>query len=193
MKRPTKLFLFAAGVLTLPALSGCGGGGSGTSPNVPVTPLIPLPHSVSAALSDGLTATVAEDRTSVPVGGTVTYTMTLTNNTAQPITFQPVQPDTSPAGGVGDHLTVTDVKANVAFPQGGALEVLVYGKVTTLTPGNSISGTVVVGSDKSQGQLSAAGPYTANVKFTVTTAQVSPLQSPPLATVTVGPLEVDAQ
>ena len=191
MERSVKLVFCALSALPLPALAGCGGGG-GSSPT-PVTPLVPLPHSASAALPDGLTATVAEDRTNVPLGGTVTYTMTLTNNTAQPITFQPVRNDTFPYAGVGDELTISDSKATVAFPQGLQLGVATTGASTTLAPGKSVSGTVAVGSDKTQGHFSIAGPYTANVRFTVQTGPSVGGANPPVAIMTVGPLEVDAQ
>lgn len=201
MKRSVKFVFCALGALALPGLVGCGGGGSSTTP---ITPVVPLPHSVSAALPNGLTATVAEDRTSVPVGGVVTYTMTLTNNTAQPITFQPVQKDTRPSAGVGDALMVVEVAGGegglVTFPTGGFAQVITTGPSNSLAPGKSVSGTVLVG-PSGPGGFAADGSYTnpsgflvtgayiARVSFTLQTGQ----DASSVVTTSVGPLEVDAK
>ena len=201
MKQSVKSWLGGAGILALPALAGCGGSSSST-------PTAPLPHSVSATLpASGLTATVTEDRTSVQVGGTVTYTLTLANNTAQPITFQPVQRDARPSGGVGDALTVINSTGGEGgfvtfpvFPQGGFAQVITAGPSNTLAPGKSVSGTVLVGPG-SPGGISSGGVYTApsgfptagryftSVTFTVQLGQEGVL----LDDVTAGQLEVDVQ
>lgn len=62
-------------------LAGCGGGSGGSSG----------PNSLSAATPSGLTASLAQDRSSVGTGGTVHYTLSLTNSTPAPITVQEFQ------------------------------------------------------------------------------------------------------
>jgi uncharacterized repeat protein (TIGR01451 family) len=138
-------------------------------------------------LSNGLIGTVTEDNLTIPVGGTVTYTLTLTNPTTQPITFQTVKRDAGPSGGVGDALTVKDAKGSVTFPQGSFGQVVTYGPTTTLAPKTSMSGTLAVGGSKDLGQFSAAGPYFASATFTVLTPTGTP------ASGTTLPLEVDVQ
>jgi uncharacterized repeat protein (TIGR01451 family) len=180
-------FTVAAAHIML-GLAECGGSSSST-PNP-----APMARSISNPMSNGLTATLAADRSIVAVGGAVMYTLTLTNNTTLPITFAPIRMDTNPWGGVGDTLTATDAAGNVAFPIGGFLEVVTYRANTTLSPGQSASGTLIVGADKSLGQFSAAGKYIASVKFDVAEGPYSPSgANPPVADTTVGPLEVDAQ
>jgi len=188
MKRSLKAWFCIAGALVVPGLTGCGGSSSLT----PTNPT-PQPRSVSAALSDGLTATVMEDRTSVLVGGVVTYTLTLANNTALPITYQPVIGGATPSGGVPASLLVKDSQGNTAFPLGAMTAVIFIGPSTTLAPGQSVSGTLAVGDNKNLGQFPAAGRYTASTVFTVQTGQAPPGQNPPTVTATAGPLEVDAQ
>jgi len=61
-------------------LAGCGGGGSSSGP-----------ISLSAPTPSGLTASLAQGRSSVGTGGTVHYTLTLTNSTSAPITVQEFQ------------------------------------------------------------------------------------------------------
>lgn len=182
MTRSAKAFVCAAfAALALPSLSGCGGSTSTTVAN-------PAPHplSISATLPDGLLATVTEDRASVPVGGTVTYTMTLANTTAQPITFQAVRGGT-PSAGVGDTLSLMDARGNIVYPQGAFPTIVSYGPLTTLEPGQSASGTLAVGADKNLGQFAPAGRYTATVSFAVQSPSGTP------ASATAGPLIVDAQ
>ena len=88
-----RVLLGVTASVAMPLLAGCGGGSSTTLPD-------PQPRSVSAALPDGLTATLAEDRSVVAVGGVVTYTMTLTNATGSPITYRPVISGAAPSGNV---------------------------------------------------------------------------------------------
>lgn len=193
MKYSAKLFFCAAGALTVPGLAGCGGGGSSTTP---ITPVVPLPHSVSAALPNGLTATVAEDQTNISVGGTVTYTMTLTNNTAQPITFQPIQRDTRPSAGVGDALTIGEPTGGeggiLTFPLGAFTQVIAVGPSSTLAPGKSVSGTVLVGPN-GPGGFPNIGDYVARVSFNIQTGQSAAGTNTTVAQATVGPLEVDVR
>ena len=185
MKPITKAWLCAAGVLALPGMAGCGG--ADTAATAPAGPA-PQPRSVSAALPDGLTATLAEDRATVAVGGVVTYTLTLANGTAQPITYQPILGGVGPSGGVPASLLVLDPRGRTAFPLGALPSVVAVGPNITLAPGQLVSGTIAVGSSN-RGGYSAAGRYTASAAFTVQTGQSG---ASPSATA-VGPLEVDAQ
>lgn len=187
MKRSMKVFVWVAGILALPGLAGCGGGATPTAPAAP--------RPVSASVPNGLTATVTEDRATVPVGGTVIYTLTLTNPTAQPITFLPVRStDSYPTGGVGDALVLTDAAGKPAFALGAFAAVVGYGQLTTLAPGKSVSGTLSVGGDKALGGFPAAGRYSARVTFRMLTGPNYPsLVAVPEVEATAGPLDVDAQ
>lgn len=110
--------------------SGCGGGGS-NGPNGPG----PTAMSVSAATARDLTATLSQEQATVSPDTTVVYTLTLTNNTAAPVTFKTQQFADSPP--VLGSLQVLDDKGNVArpgYPFDGT------GPLTemTLTPGQSL-------------------------------------------------------
>lgn len=181
MKRWTKMCLGAA--LIAPGLVGCGGGGG-------MTPMAPIsqPRSVSSMMANGLTATLAEDNSRIPVGGTVTYTLTLANNTPQPISYQPVIGGATPPGFPAS-LIVTDAQGHPAFPPGAMTAVIFIGPATTLAPGQSVSGTLSVGSNKDLGQYATAGQYSAKATFTVQTGTGSASE----VTAPVGPLMVDAQ
>lgn len=181
MKRWAKMGLGAA--LIAPALAGCGGD-SRTTPMPPVS----QPRSVSSTLGDGLTATLAEDKSQISVGGTVTYTLTLANTTALPITYQPVIGGATPPGFPAS-LIVTDAQGHPAFPLGATTAVIFIGPSTTLAPGQSVSGTLSVGSNKDLGQYATAGQYSAKATFTVQTGSGSASQ----VTTLVGPLTVDVQ
>ena len=151
-------------------------------------PTDPQPRSVSAALPDGLTATLAEDRSSLSVGGVVIYTMTLANATGQPITYRPVISGLAPSGNVPAALVVRDAGGSTVFPAGAVPRFISIGPSTTLAPGQSVPGTSAVGGND-QGRYSAAGRYNASASFTVQTGQ----DASSLETVTAGPLPVDAQ
>lgn len=166
--------------VTVPILAGCGG----SSTSLPD----PQPPFVSAALPDGLTATLAEDRSSIAVGGVVTYTLALTNDTAQPITYRPVISGPAPSGNVPATLLVKDAGGGTVFPAGALPQFVAIGPSTTLAPGQSVSGTLAVGGND-QGRYSASGRYNASAAFSVQTGQ----DSSSLETVTAGPLPVDAQ
>lgn len=182
MKRNTRaIWAGVSALLVAPMLAGCGGGSS-------TAPPAPQPRSVSAALPDGLTATLAEDRSSVPVGGVVIYTMTLANGTAQPITYRPVIGGAAPSGNVPAALVVRDAGGAVTFPVGPLPQFISIGPNTTLTPGQSVSGILAVGGSD-QGRYSTAGRYNASASFAVQTGQ----DSSSLETVTAGPLPMDAQ
>ncbi len=174
----------------MPGLTGCGGNSSSNPAAPPLTPRF-----VSATLSNGLTATLTEDRSAVAVGGTVTYTAALTNPTAQPVTYQPVLSGTNsfsvPAG-----LVVRNPGGQTVYPLGPLPQFAGVGPSVTLAPGQSVSGTLAVSTTSVAGLTitqgyAAAGQYTATASFavipgaTTNTAQV--------AAVSVGPLIVTAQ
>ena len=165
-------------------LTGCGGGGPGTTTMTPVL----TPRAVSAVLPDGLTATLAEDRSTIAVGGVVTYTLTLANATAQPITYHPIIGGAMPSGGVPAALVVKDAGGGTAFPVGPMPDLIGIGPSTTLAPGQSVSGTLAVGGSD-EGRYSAAGQYSASAFFAVQTGT----DSASLTTTVVGPLPVAAQ
>jgi len=181
MSPTIRALLGVTAFLGAPLLAGCGGSSS-------TAPTDPQPRAVSAALPDGLTATLAEDRSNVSVGGVVTYTMTLANATGQPITYRPVISGPAPSGNVPAALVVRDAGGGTVFPVGAMPLFISIGPSTTLTPGQSVSGTLAVG-DSDQGRYSAGGRYNARAAFTIQTGQ----DGSSAETVTAGPLPVDAQ
>ena len=181
-------WLGIAALLAFPALAGCGGSSSSSSG----APLVP--RSVSATLPNGLTGTLTEDRSVVSIGGTVTYTATLTNATAQPITYQYYSGPGNFAR-VAATLSVTDPSGQVVFPFGPAsLAVGIIGP-TTLAPGQSVSSTIAVGTSTVSGLTvspgyAASGQYTANADFLVVPGAVPGTGQ---IAATAGPLPVTAQ
>lgn len=181
MKPAIEAWLGITALLGVPPLAGCGGSSSTAPPD-------PQPRSVSAALPDGLTAMLAEDRSNVSVGGVVSYTMTLANGTAQPITYRPVIGGPAPSGDVPAALVVRDAGGGTVFPAGAMPLFISIGPSTTLAPGQSVSGTLAVG-NSDQGRYSAAGRYNASAFFAVQAGQ----DSSSLVTATAGPLPIDAR
>lgn len=171
------------GALAATGLTGCGGGGGGST--IQTAPA-PQPHSLSASLPNGLTATVAADRATVPVQGVVTYTLTLTNSTAQPITFQPMRPAAFSVD-VGDVLTVRNAAGTLTYPLGEYDHGLTTVASVTLAPGKSLSATEGVGIYNTGGTFPAVGRYYTSVTFTVQTPTGA------LVSATAGPLAVDVQ
>ena len=183
-----KIWLCAA-LLSLPCLAGCGGS---SSPNT-AAPL--TPRSLSAALPNGLTATLTEDRSTVSVGGTVTYTATLTNSTAQPVTYQPVLSGSGLAG-VPAALSVSDPSGQIVYPLGPIAQFVGIGPSVTLAPGQSVSAPQAVTTTRIDGLTvtegyAAAGKYTASAVFAVVPGSVPDASQG--INVTVGPLPVTAQ
>jgi hypothetical protein len=152
-------------------LAGCGGGGGGGSSST-----APLPTSVSAQAQDGLTISLAEDRAIIAPNDVVTYTVTVANDTAAPITYDQVT-------GQAPDLTIKDSGGNIvwggAFP--ASTQVVGLPVPVTLAPGQSASmpPTGITA-------LSSRGDYYATANFSVTGAS-----SP--QTTSVGALEVVVQ
>ncbi len=148
------VLLCTTGALAVISAAGCGGSSS-SGMSAPTL----IPRSVSAILTNGLTGTLTEDRTTVAKGGTVTYTLTLSNATAQPITYQPV------ISGQGN-FTVKDPSGNIAYPTGAFPQLVLVGPSTTLAPGQSAAyDTETVGSGT--GSFSLSGQYDATANFDV--------------------------
>jgi len=151
------------GLASLAALlAGCGGGGGGSSPTVvaPITtggvppPVISpggTPASVSAKEANGLTATLSENTITVAVGGTVTYTLTLTNNTGAVVTVN----------------AVTSTQIFTALSIRNASGALVYIPVpgspplqtVLLAPGQTLTTIQAVSAFSSAGTYSATGVF----------------------------------
>lgn len=159
-----KNWLCAAALLALPAAAGCGGSSS-SSVGAPA----PAPRSVSATLSDGLTATLTEDRATVAVGGTVNYTVTLTNATVQPITFQPLLGPGTLSNAVPATLEVLDPAGNLAYPLGPAAQIVFLGQSVTIAPGQSVSATRAVDTTQETASTIAEG-YNRPGQYTATAA-----------------------
>ena len=169
------------GLLILPLLAGCGGGGgsngnpggggttttgstgtnTGTQSNL----------TSSVTTSTGLTASITEASSTVSVGGTLVYTLTLMNNTASALQV----PYT------GTTLPIPSVAVKVLGPNGLASSQPLPGgpplNSESLAPGQSISTT------QTATGFTTAGTYTATATFSDGTA------APP----TAGPVTVTAQ
>ena len=173
-------------LLTLPLIAGCGGGGSngnsgggttttGTSTNTAGTNTSgnnnsgQTPQTVTGKLSSGLTASISEPSATVSVGGSVTYTMTLTNNTAAAIPVHSNGTGMAAAGVVVRN--AAGATTNEPFPP----PVPIYNG--SLAAGQSISETVTASG------FTVAGVYNATATFS---DEIGANQS-------VGPLAVTAQ
>lgn len=185
-------FWLCAAVLLMPGLAGCGGSGSSTNTSGPI---FLVPRSVSSTLSNGLTATLTEDRSTVSVGGTVTYTATLTNPTTQAITYQPTLSGSN-SFSVPAALVISNPSGQSVYPLEPTAQFIGVGASVTLAPGQSVSGTQTVsttsipGASVTQG-FSAAGQYTAKAYFSVVPGTSSDVSQ--AVTATAGPLPVTAQ
>ena len=171
------LTLCLLGLLAVTLLAGCGGGGGGngnpggttgtnTSGVGPVQPAL----SVTATTKTGLTATLSEASSTVGVGGSLVYTLTLTNNTTAAIPVHATSTPTKPAASV-----------KVLGPTGAASFDPLPGEPPfvngSLAAGQSISTT------QTATGFATAGVYSATATFgDDTTAPTS-----------VGPLTVTAQ
>ncbi len=155
------------GLVSVGLLAGCGGGGgNGNSSPTVVTPITTgvggvttgnggatggTPASVSAKEANGLTATLSENTTTVAVGGTVTYTLTLTNNTGAVVTVN----------------AVTSTQIFTALSIRNASGALVYIPVpgspplqtVLLAPGQTLTTTQAVSAFSSAGTYSATGVF----------------------------------
>lgn len=155
------------GLLALPLLAGCGGGGGGgsSSPTPIPTPIpiptptpIPTPPPTSALSTSvitmmGLTETLTENSSTVSVGGTVTYTLTLTNATPAAIPVHALS--ASPATPVVTLIVKDSANNSIYQPVPGPPALAIY----SLAPGQSLASTVTVNG------FTAAGVYTATATF----------------------------
>ena len=180
-----------AAALLVPGLAGCGGSSSSSSS----TPTL-IPRSVSATLSNGLTATLTEDRSTVSVGGTVTYTATLTNPTPQPIIYRPVISGSDSFSTPSAGLIVNNPSGQSVFPLNAAAQYVGTGASVTLAPGQAISATEAVTTSQVSGVALAqgyatAGQYAATARFAIIPGTSSDISQ--AVTATAGPLSVTAQ
>ena len=163
------LRLSALGLLLFPILAGCGGGGGGGNGNSGTGTTGTTngttgttngtsgnnngnqnPVTASAVLPDGLTGTLTESSATVSVGGTVTYTLTLANNTAGAITISAPSATTPPV-----YFVVNDPSGVAVYNPMPAPPLT----TVTLATGQSLSQSVPV-------QLpAAAGAYTSKASF----------------------------
>ena len=128
-KSPLKTLTPVLGMAGLALLTGCGGGGGGG---------IQAPVSASAQTPDGLTATLTQGRSAITHGQTVTYTLTLTNNTNQTISYEGFQ-GCGYAGRENAYLRITNAAGEIKYPdQSSACAVATP---PALAPGASVSDT----------------------------------------------------
>jgi len=160
---------FVAPVAAALLLAGCGGGGGTSDGGSGGGPGPGSPLSVSVLEANGLTATLAEDKSTVAVGGTVTYTVTLANKTAAPVSINIS----------ADALTLPPASLTVRNSGGSPVYQPLPGSPPlsslSLAPGQSLVSTQAVAA------YSPAGTYSASATFFDS------------AITTAGPLTVTAQ
>lgn len=162
--------LCLVGAAALPLLAGCGGGGgsngntgtgtTGTGTNTTGTSTLgtngppPAITSVSIVEPNGLTASLSENTSSISVGGSVIYTLTLTNTTAAAVAihYSSATPTSPPAGLVVRDPSGIQVPGSVPGPP--PLD------NTTLAPGQTFTSTQTVSG------YTVSGTYTATATFT---------------------------
>jgi hypothetical protein len=164
------------GASALPLLAGCGGGGGGngntTSPGTTGTTGTTgtstgttgttgtgtgggsTPNSVSVVEPDGLTASFSENTNAISVGGSVTYTLTLTNNTSATVLTNAVSetPTIPPAV-----LTLRDPSNNLV--QGSVPPPPAIYAGVPLAPGQSLTQTQSVSGFTAQGTYKATAVF----------------------------------
>ncbi len=172
-------FLGGAPVLFFALLlfCGCGGGGSSTGgknnggngggalPGPDPTAL-----AVSGVTPGGLTVSLAQDRATVPTGGTVTYTLTLNNTTPNPVEIDTVVQPGSGLPLVPATLRVVNTAGTVVYPF-GAPPAQTTSRVT-LQPGQYVNETLTLSN-----LFRAQDRYRATATFTVSgvTTALGPL------------------
>lgn len=162
------------GALSLSLLAGCGGGGNGngnspsTTTGTPGTTTtgIPSANSVSATTANGLIATLSQPSGTVGVGGTIVYTLTISNPTGAAASIQSASQSapTAPAA----TLVVRDASGNKVYEPIPGTPALF---VTTLAAGQTLSSTVSVNTFGTRGAYAA----TANFAETIPATTVGPL------------------
>jgi len=172
--------LCLVGAAALPLLAGCGGGGgsngnpgtgtTGTGTNTNGTSTngtstlgtngpAPAVTSVSIVEPNGLTASLSENTSSISVGGSVIYTLTLTNTTAAAVSihYSSSTPTAPPAG-----LVVRD-------PSGNQVPGSVPGPPpldnTTLAPGQTLTSIQTVSGYTLSGTYNATATFTDGATF----------------------------
>jgi hypothetical protein len=179
-------FLLAFPLIPLTLAAGCGSGNSSNSIALPTTD-----SALSRSATDGgLTATLTEDKDAVVAGGTVTFTLSLTNHSTTPITYLASVgcPNAYQViNGLSSSIAVTNTSnaTQSSLPYVGVnCNAIGLPVSATLAPGASVTGTV------SSGKIFAtAGKYSVSASVADLTSADSST-APPL---TPGPLTVTVQ
>ncbi len=170
--KPQVSSIIAAGLLGIPFLAGCGGSSGSSS-----APLItPQPRSVSAKSANGLTVTLNESADAASQTGSVTYTVSLTNPTAQPVTIQLATCsgfDTPNPNYPKNTLTVTNAAGTQIYPAITLQPVppCIPGPpvMQTIAPGQTLTDQKKLSINSLAAMLTAKGVYTLNA-FVVTSS-----------------------
>lgn len=173
------------GLLSFSLLAGCGGGGGGGSNGNSGTGTTtttgtastgtntgtPSALTASVTTSTGLTASITEASSTVAVGGTLVYTLTLTNNTPAAILVS--YSGTTPPS--------PSVAVKVIAPNGAV--------ATPPVPGGPPLNTELLGSGQSISTTQSATGFTTAGAYTATATFSDGTAAPPVA----GPVTVTAQ
>ncbi len=135
-------------------VAGC----SGTSDS---STLAPSAASRSATTLQGLTAVLAADSAVISPGGTVNYTLSLTNNAATAMTIHQFEANGSTKPNFPGSLQITDAGGSVVYPSSATPAPVGNTITTTLAAGQSLSKTVAVSVFSQSGQYSATETITA--------------------------------
>ena len=160
------------GVTSLPLLAGCGGGGgngntgigttgTGTTGTTGTGTTGPAPNilSVSVVEPNGLTASLSENTNSISVGGSVIYTLTLTNSTAAAVSihYSTATPTQPPAGFIVRDPSGNQVPGSVPGPP--PLDTLSLAPGQTLTSTQTITGYTVHGTYNATATFNDSGTF----------------------------------
>lgn len=154
--RTTRALLAALAAILM---AGC----SGSSDNVQLSGPDPTTLSLTASTPNGLTATLAQDKSTIPVSsGTVTYTLSLTNmGTAAVTVLAPSDTKGGPLPPVTLTVTGSDGEGQVYPNASNGTPVPGPQQTVTLQPGGFLSETITL-----PGAFPTIGRYAATATFT---------------------------
>ncbi len=166
--------LLAVMTIASTLMGGCGSGNKTVSPQESTT--------VSSTESvDGLTLTLSADRSSISVGQSVNYTLTVTNTSKSPVIYYPGYSGGLPAIITGTYSFVTITRSDAATPvqipadSTGTTGLSSIEGPSTLGPGATLTGKIAVGS-----AITQSGVYSTTATLSISVADpLEPDITPP--------------